>query len=148
MKNVIKFIASVFYVGYSPVVPGTNGALVGLIFYLFTLRSHLSFLILTAAVTVVGFLVSGRAEEIFGKKDAKQIVIDETAGMMLSFALIPYKMHYLVIGFILFRILDIIKPYPARSAENLHGSAGIMLDDIICAVYTNIALRIIIALGF
>jgi phosphatidylglycerophosphatase A len=95
----------------------------------------------------VGFLVSGRAERIFARKDASRVVIDETAGMMLCFLFIPYKLSYTLVAFVLFRILDIAKPFPARRAEDLSGSAGVMVDDIICAVYTNILLRIFIMLG-
>lgn len=148
MKNLIKFIASGFYVGYSPFIPGTNGALVGLIFYLLTQRSHLLFLVVTAAWLIAGFLVSGKAEKLFGKKDARQIVIDETAGMLLCFVLIPYSIKYLFFAFVLFRILDVIKPFPARGIQDMEGSAGVMLDDIVCAVYTNTALRVFIFFGF
>lgn len=92
---------------------------------------------------IVGFLVSGRAENIFGIKDDRRIVIDEVCGMMLSLLFIPYKRLYYLAGFLLFRLFDVCKPYPARKLEKMSGSAGIMLDDIAAALYTNLVLRII-----
>jgi phosphatidylglycerophosphatase A len=92
---------------------------------------------------IVGFLTSGRAENIFGIKDDRRIVIDEVCGMLLSLLFIPYKRLYYLMGFLLFRLFDICKPYPMRKLELMPGSAGIMLDDIVAALYTNLVLRVI-----
>lgn len=96
---------------------------------------------------ILGFLVAGRAEEIFNKKDARYIVIDEIVGMLLSLIFIPYDIKLVIIAFIIFRILDALKPYPAGSLENLKGSLGVMSDDIIAGLYTNIILQIVLRLA-
>jgi len=92
----------------------------------------------------MGFLVGGSAEKMFGKKDSKFIVIDETSGMLLSLILIPYNYKFVILGFFLFRILDTLKPYPAGRFENLKGSLGIMCDDLVAAVYTNLILQVVL----
>jgi len=93
---------------------------------------------------VLGFIFSGRAERMFAKLDAPCIVIDEVAGMLLSFIFIPYSLPTAAIGFLLFRIFDSIKPYPAGALQELKGSAGIMCDDIAAALYTNIILQLVL----
>jgi phosphatidylglycerophosphatase A len=95
----------------------------------------------------IGFLVAGRAEKLFGRKDARCIVIDETSGMLLSFMLIPYDIKFLIAAFALFRILDALKPYPAASFEKIKGSMGIMGDDIIAGLYANVILQVVLRLA-
>ncbi|MCM8789576.1 MAG: phosphatidylglycerophosphatase A, partial [Candidatus Omnitrophica bacterium] len=79
--------------------------------------------------------------QAFEKKDAKNIVIDETSGMMLSLLFLPYQSKILILGFFIFRLLDTLKPYPAGRIQNIKGSIGVMGDDIVAAVYTNIILQ-------
>lgn len=101
----------------------------------------------TLSLIILGFLVSGEAERILNIKDAKCIVIDEVCGMLLSLIFIPYNIKTVIIAFILFRILDSLKPYPAARLQNLKGSPGIMADDIVAGLYTNIILQIILRLA-
>ena len=143
MQKLIKLISTCFYTGYSPVVPGTLGSLAGLLLYVLIGKDFMFYIGISIFLLIVGFLISGRAENIFGIKDDRRIVIDEVCGMMLSLLFIPYKRLYYLIGFLLFRLFDVCKPYPARKLEKMHGSAGIMLDDIVAALYTNLVLRII-----
>jgi len=90
----------------------------------------------TACVLVVGIWASTSAETYFGKTDPREVVIDEVAGQFLTLAAVPQATwKWLAIGFLLFRLLDIIKPFPARRAERLHGGWGIMIDDMIAGVY-------------
>jgi phosphatidylglycerophosphatase A len=100
--------------------------------------------LVTILLIILGFLVSGPTERLLNKKDARCIVIDEASGMLLSLVFLPYDIKLVVIGFCLFRILDSLKPYPAGSLQNLKGSSGIMIDDIIAGFYTNIILQIVL----
>ena len=99
---------------------------------------------------ILGFLTSGKAEEIYQQKDSGKIVIDEIAGMCLVYLGIlvyrPVKIWIVLLGFLIFRFFDIIKPPPANKIQQIKGSAGVMLDDIICAVYTNLILQVLVRL--
>jgi phosphatidylglycerophosphatase A len=98
-------------------------------------------------VIIVGLLVAGEAEKIFKQKDARCIVIDEIGGMLLSLLFIPYEIKWVVIAFIIFRILDATKPFPADRVQKFRGSLGIMGDDIVAGLYTNVILQIAIRLA-
>jgi phosphatidylglycerophosphatase A len=93
--------------------------------------------------TALGFIASGRVEKIMGEKDPGEIIIDEFSGMLISLYRIPPSMGYVVTGFLLFRFFDIVKPKPIRNLEKLKGGIGIMSDDIIAGVYTNIILQFV-----
>lgn len=92
----------------------------------------------------MGFLIAGQAERIFNKKDARCIVIDEVSGILLSLIFIPYDIKLVITAFCLFRILDAIKPYPADRLQRYKGSIGIMSDDILAGLYTNIILQLVL----
>ncbi|MCP4649405.1 MAG: phosphatidylglycerophosphatase A [PVC group bacterium] len=143
MQRLIKLAASFFYVGYLPYMPGTWGSLCGVLIYLLIRQSFPTCLGISLFLTVIGFLVCGKAEIIFKEKDSGKIVIDEVSAMLLSYLFVPFSHMNLMLGFIFFRIFDITKPYPARNIQNLPGSAGVMLDDIIAAFYTNLCLQAI-----
>lgn len=134
-ERLIKTIATFFFVGYLPIMPGTWGSLAGVLIY-FLVRQN-TFLYLSVFITVffAGLYAAGKAEDIFGKKDDKRIVIDEVCGILLLFLLIPPYRLYLIIGFILFRLFDILKLYPTKKLERLPRSWGIMADDILVALY-------------
>ncbi|MFH1691277.1 MAG: phosphatidylglycerophosphatase A [Candidatus Omnitrophota bacterium] len=140
--DLVKMIVTFFYAGESPFAPGTLGSFVGLLLFLAVFNYPGVSVFLFLLICALGFLTCGRAEKIFGKKDPPQVVIDEVAGIFIVFFMIPINEVVLLIGFVLFRILDIIKPFPARQLERLKGSYGIMLDDILCGIYANIILRI------
>lgn len=143
MKTVIKMISSGLYLGYSPIAPGTAGSILGVLIYLQLREFPTIYILVVMLLFAVGFLLCGRAERIFGKKDSPRIVIDEIASMSLIYLFIKPTWLMVIAGFLFFRIFDIIKPPPARKVEALAGSAGVMLDDLIAAVYTIIALAII-----
>ena len=147
MSRAYEMIASVFYIGYLPVAPGTLGSLVGLIVYYFVKDNPITMGVAILIVTALGFLTAGRAEKIFGGKDPDEIVIDELSGMLISLYLLPSSMGYVVSGFILFRFFDIVKPKPIQSFEKLKGSLGIMSDDLIAGLYANMALQIVYMLN-
>jgi len=123
-------------------MPGTVGSMGGLVIY-FIVRENLPLYIFsTIFLFMLGMIFSAEAEKIYKRKDAKMIVIDEACGMMLSLLLVPYNIWLVISGFILFRLLDITKPFPAKRIEKASGAFGIMFDDIIVAVYTNIILQL------
>lgn len=140
MKTVIKMVSSGLYIGYSPVASGTLGSIWGVLIYLQLREFPAIYIFVVMLLFIVGFLLCTKAEEIFGKKDSPKIVIDEIASMSLVYLFIKPTWFMVISGFILFRIFDIIKPPPGRKVQSLPGSAGVMLDDVVAAVYTIIIL--------
>lgn len=146
--------------GFAPVAPGTFGSLVGLLiayglvellkFEVLLLQN--SILGVSAALTAAGVWAAARAERIFERKDAGQIVIDEVCGQLISFAFIaPYLVKLgggwrwaLLVGFVLFRAFDILKPYPLRRLEGLGGGLGVMADDVLAGLYVAVALSFLL----
>ncbi|OGX43784.1 MAG: hypothetical protein A3G38_04275 [Omnitrophica WOR_2 bacterium RIFCSPLOWO2_12_FULL_51_8] len=140
----IKLLSSFFYLGFLPLVPGTFGSLAGLFLFYLTAGSRWLHFWLTALVIAAGFLVSGEAERIFRKNDPKFVVIDEAAGMLVSLLFLPFYDGWLLgLGFLLFRVLDTLKAYPAGCLQETRGSIGIMGDDLTAGIYTNIILQLI-----
>ena len=144
MTRLAVFVATVAYCGYFPFAPGTVGSAAGLVVYLLVWWTH------SAAVEVgliVGLFAAGvwagtTAERYFGGIDPGPIVIDEVVGMLITLAFIPVGVGAAIAGFVLFRIFDVIKPYPANQFERLHGGLGVMADDAMAAVYANVSLRL------
>jgi phosphatidylglycerophosphatase A len=143
---VLKIISTFFYIGYLPFIPGTFASVVGLFLFFLVKDSVLVYLSLTLILVVLGFWVSSKAEKIFQKKDPRYIVIDEVAGMFFSLMFIPYDLKLFIAAFVLFRILDALKPYPADTLQRLKGGVGIMTDDIIAGLYTNLILQVTLRL--
>lgn len=139
--KIIKVLSTFFYVGYIPVIPGTFASIAALFLFSLIKNNLIIYTLFLLAAISVGFLVAGEAERIFKKKDASVIVIDEIAGMLLALAFLPHNPQLLIIALILFRALDVIKPYPAGDLQGLAGSAGIMGDDIVAGLYVNIILQ-------
>ncbi len=135
-KNLIKIIATFFFVGYLPLMPGTWGSLAGAILYLFIKNSASLPLAVFISLLFLGLFTSGKAAELLGEKDDRRIVIDEVCGIFLLYTLIPQTPFYFIAGFVLFRLFDVMKVYPAKKLERLPGSLGIMADDILSALYS------------
>ncbi len=146
--RVAIFLATFFYVGKFPVAPGTMGTLAGLLIALALHPWPVAYFVVMLLVTVVGFWASGHAEKALGKKDPGCVVIDEVAGIMLSLFMVPVSWAVIVIGFFLFRAFDMFKIWPANKFEDMGGGHGIMLDDLMAGLYTNIILQIAIRLAF
>jgi len=140
------FVATVAYCGYFPFAPGTIGSAAGLLFYLLVwwAQSPAFEAGLIVAVFVLGCWAGTVAERYFGGIDPGPVVIDEVLGMLVTLAFIPVGWTGALAGFFLFRIFDIIKPFPANRLERLHGGVGVMADDAMAAVYANISLRLLI----
>lgn len=144
LNNIDKIIGSGFYSGFVPFAPGTMGSLVALGIYLIpgfeTPIIHLGLILIA---TVWGISISDKFDKFYGK-DPKQCVIDEFAGTWISLFLVPKEFVLILTAFIIWRILDITKPWPANRLENLKGGLGIMMDDIASGIYTFIIMHIII----
>jgi CDP-diacylglycerol--glycerol-3-phosphate 3-phosphatidyltransferase len=144
----IKLFATGFFIGYIPIASGTFGTLLGCVVWVLLSRTVFYYAALSLFV-VIGFSVSGYAEKIiFRKEDSPRIVIDELAGILVVFASFKFFPElpgfvYLAAGFILFRFFDILKPYPIRNIQKIGAGAGVMLDDLLAAVFTNIVLQLL-----
>lgn len=128
-------LASVFGAGYSPVASGTVGSFVTLIALWLIPFTTLALLVTLAIVTLVGIWAGSRVERAIDAKDPGIIVIDEVAGMLLSVIGLPRSIPVLVTAFLLFRVFDIWKPFPARESQALSGGMGVMVDDLIAGLY-------------
>jgi len=146
-KLLIRLLSSFFYVGYLPLIPGTFGSLAAVLLLLPIADNPGLHIVSCLVLLVLGFLVCGPAEKEFGRKDPSRVVIDEVAGIFLSFLFIhPLDTRTILIGFFIFRLFDTLKPYPVSALQNLKGGLGIMLDDVMAAVYTNIVLQAVLRL--
>jgi phosphatidylglycerophosphatase A len=138
-----RFIATGFFSGYSPVVPGTAGSLAGLAIYAIPgIEAPIVFLIVTIAAFFVGTFTSARMEKYFGD-DPPIVVVDEIVGMWISLLFLPKSIPIAVLAFLAFRFYDIVKPPPARQMENISGGWGIMLDDVFAGIYANVTLLVL-----
>jgi len=131
----------VFGVGYAPAAPGTFGSAAGLLLWLLLPGSPLVQGLTIVVLFVAGSLAGNAAEHYYGKTDPRHVVIDEVMGMMITLFLIPVGLGGALLGFLLFRATDVIKPWPANRLESLPGGWGVMADDAMAAVYANLALR-------
>lgn len=146
MNRLALVLATAAYTGYVPFAPGTIGSIVGVGVYLALAASGARWAVpaTIAVVCAAGVWAAGRAEAHFRTTDPGPVVIDEVAGMLVSLAWIDASAAGLAAGFVLFRIFDIIKPYPAGRLERLPGGLGIMADDVMAGAYANLALRLLI----
>lgn len=137
------FVATVFGVGYSPVAPGTAGTGVALLLFWLLRPDAQLHLLLAAGIISIGIIVSHYADKAFGTKDSGRIVIDEVAGYAVSVLFLPMTPGYLIAGFLLFRVFDIVKPPPVRQIERaLPGGLGVVMDDVAAGIYANLCLQL------
>ena len=148
MTRLAVFIATVGYCGYFPFAPGTVGSAAGLVVYLLVwwTQSPVVEGSLIVAVYAIGIWAGTAAERYFGGIDPGPVVIDEVLGMLITLAFMPVGLWTAIAGFVLFRIFDVIKPFPAGRFERLHGGLGVMSDDAMAAVYANLSLRLTVYL--
>ena len=141
-------VASVFGAGYSPVASGTVGSLVtALAIWVLPLPplriavTPLGIAVALVVVTLLGIWAGARVERVLGRKDPGVIVIDEVAGMLVSVIWLPRGTLVLLSAFLLFRVFDIWKPFPARESQALTGGMGVMVDDLIAGLYTLVLVK-------
>jgi len=140
------FLATGFYVGNIPFAPGTFGSLIGLpLCFLLSGIPLSAAIIATVLIIALAVWIAETAERTFARKDPGCIVIDEIAGMVVTLIGLPFNLTTAVVGFILFRILDILKPFPIRVLDRrLSGGLGIVADDVVAGIFANISLRILL----
>ena len=145
-RNPVHFLAFGCGAGAMPVAPGTFGTLVAIPLYLLLQPLPLLYyLLIVAVMTVFGVWLCGRTADDIGVHDHSGIVWDEIVGYLLTMAAVPSGWLWVIAGFILFRLFDIVKPWPVSLADrNVGGGLGIMLDDIIAAVYAWVLLQLLI----
>ncbi|MEN8231372.1 MAG: phosphatidylglycerophosphatase A [Thermodesulfobacteriota bacterium] len=150
MHTLIMLIATGFYSGYLPKAPGTWGSLVGLLlFFLLHTLSLEIYLAVVAGIFVVGTFAAGEAEKIMDHKDPGLVVIDEIVGILITMIAIPATPLAMALGFVLFRIFDIFKPFPISFVDQrFHGGLGIMLDDIVAGIYSLVILQVLVRFVF
>jgi phosphatidylglycerophosphatase A len=146
VTRLATFLATAGYVGYIPIAPGTFGSAVGLALYAGVRLADSP--VLEGVVLMVALVMGIWAADIVEKdlgKDPSAVVIDEVLGMLVTLAFINASVGAAVAGFFLFRLFDVVKPFPAGRLEHLHGGPGIMLDDVMAGIYANLTLRVLIA---
>ena len=144
MRAIGVFVATGGYAGYAPVAPGTAGSLVGLGVYALVRwygGPGLEAIVLSAVVAV-GVWSATVGERYFEKTDPGHVVIDEVAGMLLTLLWLPVTWVGTLVGFLAFRVFDIIKPFPAGAAERLPRGWGVMADDLVAGVYAHLVVRL------
>jgi phosphatidylglycerophosphatase A len=139
--------ASVAYLGFSPVAPGTVGTLAALAVYWWLVPAGYWVLVVAAACFALGVWAGGVAEKAWGQKDPRRVCLDEFAAYLVAVAFLPKTLPYAVIAFILSRLFDVLKPFPAGRSQRLAGGWGIMADDLVAGVYANLVLQGVRALA-
>ena len=147
MDHAAVIFSSCLYTGYLPVASGTWGSLWGpVLYYLLPAGLFPKLLFVAAPVLMLaGAFAATRCERFWGS-DPSRVVVDEVVGMLVTYLFLPLNGTVIWAGFFLFRLFDIVKPPPARQAEQLPGGWGIMADDIFAGIYANLSLRLMILL--
>lgn len=145
MNSIAIALATALGAGFAPKAPGTFGSAVGLLLWWLLPASPVVQFVAIVVVFAAGAWSGSVAERHFGKSDPGQVVIDEVLGQLITMWMNPVGWGGALAGFLLFRAMDIVKPYPANRLEALHGGLGIMADDAMAGVYANLALRSLLA---
>jgi phosphatidylglycerophosphatase A len=145
LTNPVHFLAFGFGSGLAPFAPGTFGTLAAIPLYLLMTSLSLPlYLVIVAVVSIVGIWICGKSSEMLGVHDHSGIVWDEFAGYFVTMIAAPAGWIWIVIGFILFRLFDIWKPWPISVLDKqVHGGFGIMVDDILAGIFALIGLQLI-----
>lgn len=142
-----KIIGSGFFTGFIPIASGTFGSLIAILIYLIPgFENYYVIIPSTLILLLYGVYVSGKFEKQYGK-DPSQCTVDEVVGTWISLILLPKKFLVILSAFLLWRLLDIVKPFPARDSEKISGGLGIMLDDVISGIYTLIIIHLTVYFG-
>jgi phosphatidylglycerophosphatase A len=149
MRRLGLLIATCGYIGFAPVAPGTVGSAAGVALFYLAQASGLPWVQAALIVTLfaAGVWAGSVAEEALGRTDPGPVVIDEVVGMLITLAWIPVTPLGALAGFLIFRVLDVVKPWPSRQFEAMHGGLGVMADDAMAAVYGHLLLRGLVLLA-
>lgn len=145
MRAVWLFLATGAGSGYAPFAPGTVGSAVGVLVWWACRPAGAVWLDVgvIAVLTLLGVRAGTEAERHFGREDPGHVVVDEVVGMLVTLVALPVSWAGVLVGFVAFRVFDVIKPWPASRFERLPGGTGIMADDLMAGVYAHIAVRAI-----
>jgi phosphatidylglycerophosphatase A len=144
-ERALKLYCTFFFLGYSPVAPGSVGTLGAvLVFYIISDLKSLLYFITIITVTIISIYITNKALKYYDSDDPGEIVIDEVCGYLFTMFLVPFSWTNVGVGFILFRLFDIAKPYPIRKIEKLKDGYGVILDDVLAGIYANIILLLFI----
>lgn len=147
-ENIVLFIAQGAYSGRVPVAPGTAGTVLGvLLAVLLRDTVYCWYALATAVVASIGTWAAGEADALLGTKDSPTIVIDEIAGFLVAMFIVPFTWWAVAAAFVLFRIIDILKPWPLKRLQDIPGGMGVMLDDIGAGIYTNVILQVLMQMN-
>ena len=167
-KDYLAIAIATCGVGFIPIAPGTFGSVVGIgawaiirggvlaVLWPFAGRNNLNLLhiisgliaaelVTVILITLAGIWAASRVERMHGAKDPQKVVIDEVAGQFIALMAVPLSLQTwwtVILAFLLFRFFDIVKPYPARKFEDLHGGLGIMADDLVAGIYAAIGVAV------
>ena len=145
-RFIIYSLGTVLGSGYAPKAPGTAGSLVAVLLYYFFIPPQLFLPLFSFLFFFIGIPVSSYMEKSEGK-DAPLIVIDELVGQWIACLFLPKTLPVLITGFILFRLFDILKPYPINALQKMKDGWGVMSDDVLAGIYANVLIQIIIFTG-
>jgi phosphatidylglycerophosphatase A len=147
-EKLITFLATGFGSGLSPFAPGTMGTLVGVVICLLCLPLPWPMRLLTVlALSALSIYVAEQAEKIYQKKDDQRIVIDEIIGFQVTMLPVAITVLNLCAGFVLFRIFDILKPFPINNLQRLPGGWGVVIDDVVAGIYAGAVMMLLIYFG-
>lgn len=170
LRNYLALAFATWGVGYAPLAPGTFGSIVGVGIYLLvralsaqvfadgtaqgwnlellaSLRVTFMLLLITVLATV-GVWAASRTEKLLGRKDPGIVVVDEVVGQLITFLFVPFNTGWwaIIVGFLTFRLFDILKPYPARRLELLESGLGIMADDVMAGAYAAVLMSLLVSI--
>ncbi len=143
-NRLIRAITTVLGVGYLPIMPGTWGSIAAIGLYWAIKGNIYLYVGITLGVSIIGFMTCGRACNIFGGEDPREVVIDEFCGMLITLLFIPFSLLNVILGFFIFRAIDILKVYPTNRLEKIGSGYGVMLDDLAGGIMANLILQIIV----
>lgn len=147
-EKLIKLLATGFGAGLAPFAPGTIGTLVGVVVCLIFSPLHWLFrLLIVIFLLVLAVYIAERAEQVYREKDDQRIVIDEIAGFQVTMLAVAITGLHLLVGFVLFRIFDIWKPFPIRDLQKMPGGLGIVLDDVAAGIYAGVLMLLLVFFG-
>jgi len=140
--RLVRLFSTFFGIGNLPLAPGSMASIAGVLICVLLQSSVLLYGAVFGVITLLGFWSCGRMEALLNEEDPSSVVIDEVSGVMIAFFLLPLTPAVMWTAFFLFRAFDMFKIYPVNKFEEIPGGAGIMMDDVIAGIYTNIVMQI------